>query len=138
MGSVKLDGYVQIKINYKIYYAGPLAWFYMTGEWPPEYVDHKNRMRSDNRFQNLRLCSTYQNAGNSEISILNRSGYRGVHRVGSRYRATIKKNDKIFGLGTYGLSEAAALVYDRAAFEHFGEFANLNFPNSVHRDWLLV
>jgi hypothetical protein len=139
MGSLKQCGYVQIKISNEVYYAGPLAWFYVTGEWPPNDVDHKNRIRWDNRFDNLRLCTKQQNAGNTSISVRNQSRYKGVSRTsGGKWRASLKRDEKTVNLGDFYSNLAAALAYDKAAFQHFGEFANLNFPKSVHRDWLLV
>jgi hypothetical protein len=61
-----------------------------------------------------------------------RSGYRGVcrTRVG-HFAAAIHVNKLCINLGTYPTAEEAASVYDKAAREHFGEFARLNFPEAT-------
>ncbi|HDR2785777.1 TPA: HNH endonuclease, partial [Enterobacter sichuanensis] len=55
-GSLNKSGYIEIYINSKRYRAHRLAIFYMTGRWP-KAVDHKNRIRNDNRWCNIRPCT---------------------------------------------------------------------------------
>ena len=45
-------GYLRIRINYVYYYLHRLAFLYMEGYMPIE-VDHKNRIRDDNHWDNL-------------------------------------------------------------------------------------
>lgn len=40
------------------------AWLLMTGGWPPDEIDHRNGVRDDNRWANLRLASRSDNAQN--------------------------------------------------------------------------
>jgi hypothetical protein len=56
-GSIISDGYRQICIFSKVYRAHRLAWLYTYGYTPTETVDHKNRIHSDNRLDNLRLAT---------------------------------------------------------------------------------
>lgn len=53
-GTLTYQGYLSIQVAGKRYYAHRLAWFYMTGKWPENEIDHKNRIRNDNRWENLR------------------------------------------------------------------------------------
>jgi hypothetical protein len=46
--------YVLIRVDRRLYPAGRLAWFYMTGVWPPADTDHKDRNPANNSIFNLR------------------------------------------------------------------------------------
>lgn len=118
-------GYYGIRIDGKLHYIHRLAWFYVTGEWPPKDVDHKNLIRSDNRFDNLRLASSSQNKMNKRAQRNNRLGVKGVsydHRY-DWYQARIKVNGKQKTIGVFKSVDDAAKAYERAANENFGEFA---------------
>ena len=54
-------GYTILRVDYKIYYAHRLAWFYMTGEWPSKHIDHIDGKKSNNCFANLRNASQAEN-----------------------------------------------------------------------------
>lgn len=92
-------------------------------------VDHINRDRFDNRRSNLRIAEKWQQNANSGLHADNTSGFRGVsHSKGGRWRAYIGVDGRTVHLGVFTSREAAALAYDHAALNHFGEFATLNFP----------
>lgn len=93
-------------------------------------VDHWDRYGLNNRRLNLRVANKSQNGGNSNKSIANTSGFKGVswHEHTKKWVAQICINSKRIHLGLFSTPEAAACVYDAAAIAHFGEFACLNFP----------
>ena len=66
-GVIGNHGYLVIGISGKTYLAHRLAWLYVTGEFPKNQVDHKNRKRTDNRWLNLREASYGENLANSKI-----------------------------------------------------------------------
>ena len=79
-GSAKASGYINIKINGIEYRAARLAWRYMTGEDPEElFIDHIDRVRSNNAFANLRKTTHQQNHRNRTKASNNSSGVTGVH-----------------------------------------------------------
>ncbi len=95
-------------------------------------VDHINGNSLDNRKKNLRICSLVQNFYNQKKSKNNTSGFKGVQnwskwRKNKIWHAVIRKNYKLIHLGSFEIQEEAALAYDRAAKELFGEYARLNF-----------
>lgn len=120
-------GHRRIKINGKNYWAHRLAWFYMTGNWPKEQIDHKNLNSSDNKWENLREATHGQNNQNKKIPINCKTGIKGVRLVikgnCKRYKVRISINGKDVHLGYYQTLSEAAQVRKKAATKYFGEFA---------------
>lgn len=88
-------------------------------------TDHINRDRLDNRRANLRIVTRVQNSANIGVRSHNSSGFIGVCYDKKRcmWMAYAKKY-----VGHFETPEEAALARDKAAFEMWGEFAQLNFP----------
>lgn len=102
---------------------------FLTG-WP--LVDHINGDGLDNRRRNLRPATTAQNIANQRLHVNNTSGFKGVTRRGTLWRAYICPNRRTIWLGTFTTPEDAARAYDEAALEFFGEFARTNFPREEY------
>lgn len=73
------SGYMQLRIGDRMYRAHRVVWFLHYGEQPPEYIDHINGDRTDNRPENLRKACHSTNLANSKRSTRNTSGVKGVH-----------------------------------------------------------
>jgi hypothetical protein len=120
-------GYIQFNVEGKLRKAARLAWFYMTGEWPPDEIDHKDRNRLNNRWDNLRLATHSQNMANRNVSSNNLIGIKGVMAVRSMkskpFRARVLIDGKSKHLGYFATSELANAAYMKAASEYHGEFA---------------
>lgn len=95
--------------------------------FPIEIIDHANRDSLDNRKVNLRPATRAQNAANAGLR-KSKTGYRGVRTHTLNSTARISIGGKEIYLGKFPTPLEAALAYDTAAKEHFGEFACLNFP----------
>lgn len=90
-------------------------------------VDHINGNGLDCRRENMRLCSPSLNSANSRRHAP-ASGFRGVYLHKRAFSARIWINGKSRRVGSFQCPAEAALAYDAAALEAFGEFAVLNFP----------
>lgn len=117
--------YRYIQIDRILYRAQRLAWLYVTGEYPSLDVDHKNKVRDDNRWENLRLATRSQNMANGSLRRDNSSGYKGVHWVAKRNKwlAYIRVNGKFKFIGYFTDIREAAIAYKEASIKHFEEFA---------------
>lgn len=112
-GCLKEDsGYVVIGLNYHIFRAHRLAWLYMTGTFPQHQIDHINHIRSDNRWENLRLADNAENHKNMSMNRDNRSGINGVslHKQTGKWEAYISFNNQRIHLGRYENIECAAMI----------------------------
>lgn len=134
-GRVSRLGYREIGVEYGLRRANRLAWLYMTGEWPDGDVDHINRDKLDDRWSNLRLATRSQNMANVALRSNSTSGFIGVtfDKARGKWRAQIRIDGRKVNLGRYATAEEAARVYDAAAVDSFGGFAQLNF-GSEHGD----
>ena len=73
-GTITAKGYIAIGIDRKHYLAHRLAFLYMTGEWPKELVDHKDTIKINNKWENLREATNSQNKRNVGARKTNKSG----------------------------------------------------------------
>ena len=87
-----------------------------------QMIDHIDGNGLNNQKQNLRLCNKAQNLANSKMSGT-RTGLKGVSLSGKKFSVRIHYNGKTQCLGSFSSPEEAARVYDRKAFELWGEFA---------------
>jgi hypothetical protein len=117
-GFVHSNGYRYIKFQRKDLLGHRLAFLYMTGAWPEHHIDHINGHPSDNRWCNLRPVDRSANMQNQrKAQSHNRSGFLGVYRNGSRWRAKIDLDGKRKHLGYYDTPEEAHEAYLKAKRE---------------------
>lgn len=122
-GCTTSQGYITICIAGKQYRAHRLAWLYTTGEWPKNEIDHRNGVRNDNRWRNLRDVTRLINAQNQLRPHPNNKDSKllGVFRQNkghSRWRARICVAGKRINLGSFSTKEEASAAYTAAKQQH--------------------
>lgn len=124
-GTVSKAGYVQINVCGVLVYAHQLAHFYVNGVWPTIKVDHRNRIRSDNRWKNIRKINDTGNAENRLVAAAcNSTGLLGVSltrrfKLGQagltlKYKARITVGGDTIHLGCFETAEQAHKAYLKA------------------------
>ena len=103
-------------------------------------VDHIDGDGLNNRRVNIRPATYTQNNRNRRKMLGTSSQYKGVTwnkplklttSFTCRWRARIMVDGQMYHLGMFNSEIDAALAYDAAAREHFGEYAWLNFPDML-------
>jgi HNH endonuclease len=124
-GPIDHTGYRRVLVGGKRYAAHRLAWFLTYGVWPPEQVDHINRIRTDNRLCNLRLATRVQNLGNAARSKRNSTGVKGVYlrKDNHQWESSITVGTKRFRLGYYPTLALATECRRFADEIAYGEFS---------------
>lgn len=104
-GSLDKDGYLIIKIKKKQYKAHRLVYAFFNGKFPEQEIDHINRIRTDNRIDNLRAVTRTENVRNSYVPPNKETGVVGVHiSNNTNKKYTIQLNKKTYRF--YTLEEA--------------------------------
>ena len=121
----KTNGYISVYVLGKMYRAARLIWFMQTGSWPKKEIDHKNRKRADDRWNNLREATRSQNQHNAGRYSNNKSGIKGVtwHSQHRKWYVTIQKDNRPKFIGLFTSKKRARAAYAEAAKENFREFA---------------
>lgn len=112
-------GYVRITLKGKSVYAHRLAWFIVHGHWP-EYIDHINGVRNDNRIVNLREVPKQVNHKNMKCYSSSSTKVTGVcwHKQSSKWRAYITLDKKQAPLGCFDSFEDAVQARKDAEVLH--------------------
>lgn len=112
-------GYVELSVDNRSYHAHRLAILFMTGEWPLHMVDHKDGVRDNNRFDNLRDAPELINRQNVRRAYkVNISGLLGASKHRNRWTATIRVAGKRLRLGNFATAEEAHAAYVAAKRIH--------------------
>lgn len=97
-----------------------------------EIADHINLNKLDNRRENLRKATRSQNEANKVIK-RGKSKFRGVSwdKNRKKWKTIITVNKKQKFLGYFDDEEEAAMAYNNAALDNFGEYASINLLPKV-------
>lgn len=118
-GSLAPDGYIKLNVGGKIHRAHRVIWLMVKGYWPVDTIDHINRIRSDNRLDNLRAATRSENQQNLPVRSDNQSGTKGVawQPTMSKWWAYINIHGKRTSLGYFLHAEEASKARKAAELE---------------------
>jgi hypothetical protein len=102
-------GYRYLVVKGKTYREQRLAFLYMTGSWPEHQVDHINRVKDDNRWENLRDVPPSVNCQNRKLFTSNTSGHTGVcwNKKMQKWQVNCRANGKVYYGGCFVDKEEA-------------------------------
>ena len=117
--------YTIISIEKRRYVSGRLAWLWVHGEWPSDFIDHKNGDKADDQIDNLRVATKSQNNANIGTPVSNTSGLKGASwdKRSGRWHAQISYQKQHLFLGYFKTAWEAHCAYCEAAAMLHGEFA---------------
>ena len=112
-------GYVIFSLDNRQYRSHRLAFLYMTGSIP-DVIDHKNRIRNDNRWTNIRSSTKQDNARNAKVSKSNQLKHQGITKVKKtgKYVARVTVDGKYIHLGTFTTLKDAISARNKANIKY--------------------
>ena len=122
-GTVTALGYRQVYLDKKVYLAHRVI-FAMHWGFLPQFIDHIDGNRLNNKIENLRQCTQQQNQYNTKAKARNKVGIKNVQWAKNTYRVDMRINGKLTYLGSFKDLELAELVAKEARNKYHGEFAH--------------
>lgn len=121
--------YTLIRLRPKDFYAHRVIWEMFNGPIPKGMeVDHIDCVATNNRIENLRICTPIQNRHNVGLSRRNTSGIKGVNYCKERglWEAEVRSDRKRYKLGRFQTKGLAAAARAKKALQLHGEFFRFN------------
>lgn len=116
------DGYISIKINYRLHRAHRIIWV-MHQKEPAAFIDHIDGDQLNNRIENLRAATHAQNCRNRRVRHDSKSGVKGVTRKKGKWYTCVILDGKRYSAGYFVDKEDAIAAVDKLRKELHGEFA---------------
>jgi hypothetical protein len=130
-GSPYVNGYMSISIKNVKYMEHRIAYYMVHGECP-EYLDHIDGNKTNNRVENLRPSTSSQNKCNIGVRVDNTSGVKGVSwsKTRRKWTARVALHGKV-KCGYFDNKEVAAEFVKSLREQHHGEYANHGALRSI-------
>lgn len=124
-GTKNSRGYFQVGMNGKLYLIHRII-FKMHNGYLPQYLDHIDTNRENNRIENLRPATSSENHHNASKRTDNKSGVKGVcwDKRRSKWRASCHLNGVQYCAGLYDSIEEAKKQLEVFRKSKHGSFAN--------------
>ena len=105
--------YLRVMVDGKLMLGHRVIWAHYYREQPPQYIDHIDRDKTNNKISNLRACTLSQNQRNRKVSSNNTTGLTGVTYVENRgkFKSVIYHKSKPIYLGLFENKNDAYKAY---------------------------
>lgn len=123
-GYKQKNGYILVGVLGCQWLAHRLVWLLFNKNCP-NFIDHIDGDKSNNRIENLRPCTTIENGYNRKIGSNNTSGFKNVgwHKRDKLWQASITVNKKLIHIGLFKEAEEAAKAVEIYRKNFHKEFA---------------
>ena len=123
--SLDTHGYRQSHVQGSLLRGHRVAWALHHGKWPSGQIDHVNGDRADNRIENLRDVSLWENAKNRSLQSNSSAEVMGVYWAPelNKWRARIGVGGKCKHLGVF-VSKCDAVEARKYAERKYGYHTN--------------
>lgn len=121
-GYVTPQGYVRVGHNYGSTFAHRLI-FVMHHGYLPEFIDHIDGNRLNNRIENLRAATRSQNQHNAKLRKDSVTGLKNVTRHRNKWQVRIRLDNRLVHIGVFYDLEIAKFVASEYRDKYHGEFA---------------
>jgi HNH endonuclease len=134
------ESYRCVSVEGKRCKAHRVAWALITGEQPPDIIDHVNGDPADNKWANLRNATHQENGTNrNSAEARNKLGILGVHQMpNGRFRAMIKTEGRKQHIGVYDTAEEAHEAYLRTKADQHPMATVASLPRETAFDPVLT
>jgi len=118
--------YLEIRIDGILYKAHRCAWLYIHGFMPKNEIDHIDQNTHNNRIDNLREATRFDNTHNTRTPTTNTSGIKGVYwlKKNKKWVGQVAHNGVQHYLGLFSEIEQAEQAVRLKRLELHKEFAN--------------
>lgn len=110
-GCTSSRGYIQIRKGKDKFMAHRIIWAMNFGKWPKTGLDHINGDKTDNRIENLREATQYQNSKNASKYPRKEPWIAtGVQRYRDKWKSSAQVNNKNVHLGIFRCHTSAMIA----------------------------
>ena len=121
-GWIEKNGYLAVNSDGVRYRLHRLIFQFHHG-WCPEYIDHIDGNKQNNKIENLRPATSLQNTFNKGPNRKNKLGVKGVCIERRRYKANIKIHGRTKHIGYFDTLDEAKTAYEEYAKKIQGNYS---------------
>ncbi len=132
-GNLTPDGYKRVEFNNISYKAHRIVYSMANGEIPEGMmIDHINRIKDDNRLENLRLATPSENRLNQNRKV-NKWGLRGLCKTGKWCKLERRFKGELCYIGSFKTVAEAKIAYKEWRLSHREEDNAKFFEDKKHK-----